>query len=112
MNILMLIGSVLFGISVYGLLSSKNMARILISAEVMFNAFILYVLSYVVSVSSIFSDAVVFISSLVLMAILLAVGEIVVSFSILLALIKFKVLKRIDTEEVVIKDLRYEEEKK
>lgn len=112
MNILMLIGSILFGISVYGLLSSKNMARILISAEVMFNAFILYVLSYVVSVSSIFSDAVVFISSLVLMAILLAVGEIVVSFSILLALIKFKVLKRIDTEEVVIKDLRYEEEKK
>ncbi|MCC6030556.1 MAG: hypothetical protein GU359_09075 [Desulfurococcales archaeon] len=112
MNILMLIGSILFGISVYGLLSSKNMARILISAEVMFNAFVLYVLSYVVSVSSIFSDAVVFISSLVLMAILLAVGEIVVSFSILLALIRFKVLKRIDTEEVVIKDLRYEEEKK
>jgi NADH-quinone oxidoreductase subunit K len=108
----MLIGSILFGISVYGLLSSKNMARILISAEVMFNAFVLYVLSYVVSVSSIFSDAVVFISSLVLMAILLAVGEIVVSFSILLALIRFKVLKRIDTEEVVIKDLRYEEEKK
>jgi len=112
MNILMLIGSILFGISVYGLLSSKNMARILISAEVMFNAFVLYVLSYVVSVSSIFSDAVVFISSLVLMAILLAVGEIVVSFSILLALIRFKVLKRIDTEEVMIKDLRYEEEKK
>jgi len=112
MNILMLMGSILFGISVYGLLSSKNMARILISAEVMFNAFVLYVLSYVVSVSSIFSDAVVFISSLVLMAILLAVGEIVVSFSILLALIRFKVLKRIDTEEVVIKDLRYEEEKK
>jgi len=78
----------------------------------MFNAFVLYVLSYVVSVSSIFSDAVVFISSLVLMAILLGVGEIVVSFSILLALIRFKVLKRIDTEEVVIKDLRYEEEKK
>ena len=110
MNILMLIGSILFGVSVYGLVSSKNMARILISAEIMFNAFVLYVLSYIVSVASSLPDATVFVGSLILMAILLAVGEIVVSFSILLALIRFKVLKRIDTEEVVIKDLKYEEE--
>ncbi len=111
MNYVLLTASLLLAISIYGILSSRNIARILISAEVMFNAFILIILgifSYIYQYlggAVLIGDSVSFVSSLILVSILLAVSEIVVTFSILIALIRYGVLRRIDTEERIIKDL-------
>lgn len=105
MNIFMLVASILFAVSVYGIVVSRNIARILLSIEIMFNAVILYLLSLVVSLAVSYYDTSA-IASLVIFAIGLAVSEIVVTFSILLALIRFKVLRRIDTEEIIIRDLK------
>lgn len=104
----MLLASILFGVSVYGVLSSRNLARVLISAEIMFNAFVLYILGYLTAVYSVSPGAVAYVSSLVVMAVVLAVSEIVVSFSILLAVVRFGVLRRIDSQESIVRDLSYE----
>ncbi len=111
MNYVLLTASILLAISVYGILSSRNIARILISAEIMFNAFILivvgafsYIYSYLGGVV-LTSYAAGYVSTLILVSILLAVSEIVVTFSILIALIRYGVLKKIDTEERIIRDL-------
>ncbi|MGC9009009.1 MAG: NADH-quinone oxidoreductase subunit NuoK [Sulfolobales archaeon] len=111
MNYVLLTASILLAISVYGILSSRNIARILISAEIMFNAFILVVVGAFSYIYSYLGGIVLthyatgYVSTLILVSILLAVSEIVVTFSILIALIRYGVLKKIDTEERIIRDL-------
>ena len=106
MNLVVLVASILFAISVYGILSSRNMARILIYSEVMFNAFVLAIIGYLASISPyVGPESAAYVSVFVVIAILLAVSEIIVTFSILIALLRYKVVKRIDTEEKIIRDL-------
>ncbi|MEM0043758.1 MAG: NADH-quinone oxidoreductase subunit K [Sulfolobales archaeon] len=104
MNIFMLVASILFMIAVYGIISSRNIARILLSVEIMFNSVVLYILSLLISMLR-SPDIISEISILIIFAVGLAVSEIIVTFSILLALIRFKVVRKIDTREIIIRDL-------
>ncbi len=102
MNIYLFISAVLFLISVYGILSSRNMVRMLISVEVMFNAVILAVLSIgnIIAVSG-YQGAAPVMVSIVVFSIALAVSEIVLMFSIIMGIFRFRIVRNIDTEELV-----------
>ena len=104
MNIYLLISSVLVAISIYGLLSSRNIIRILISIEILFNAVILIALGTANSLAILAPNMEMYrtVGSLIIFSIGLAVAEIVIVFSILMAIFKFGILKRVDTKELPI----------
>jgi NADH:ubiquinone oxidoreductase subunit K len=105
MNIYLLISAILFLVSTYGILSSRNMVRMLISIEVMFNAVVLAILSmgnilaYKVS-----PNAVAPLISIVIFSIVLAVSEIVLVFSIMVGIVRFRLVRDVDTEELVTRE--------
>jgi NAD(P)H-quinone oxidoreductase subunit 4L len=105
MNLFLFIASILFLISVYGMLSSRNMVRMLISIEVMFNSVVLAILSLgnLLAFSG-SAQAVPILVSIVIFAIALAVSEIVLIFSIMIGVVRFRVARDIDTEELVTKE--------
>jgi NAD(P)H-quinone oxidoreductase subunit 4L len=105
MNLFLFIASVLFLISVYGILSSRNMVRMLISIEVMFNSVVLAILSLgnLLAFSG-GAQAVPILVSIVIFAIALAVSEIVLIFSIMIGVVRFRVARDVDTEELVTKE--------
>ncbi|MDT7894621.1 MAG: NADH-quinone oxidoreductase subunit K [Desulfurococcales archaeon] len=105
MNLFLFIASILFLISVYGILSSRNMVRMLISIEVMFNSVVLVILSLgnLLAFSG-GAQAVPILVSIVIFAIALAVSEIVLIFSIMIGVVRFRVARDIDTEELVTKE--------
>ena len=105
MNLFLFIASILFLISVYGILSSRNMVRMLISIELMFNSVVLATLSLgnLLAFSG-GAQAVPILVSIVIFAIALAVSEIVLIFSIMIGVVRFRVARDIDTEELVTKE--------
>ena len=105
MNLFILIAAFLIAISVYGILSSRNIIRILISIEILFNGVILIALGLANSLAAgveagIASGIYRSVGSLVIFSIGLAVAEIVIVFAILMSIFKFRVLKRVDTREL------------
>ncbi|MDT7888497.1 MAG: NADH-quinone oxidoreductase subunit K [Desulfurococcales archaeon] len=105
MNIFLLISAILFLVSVYGVLSSRNMVRMLISIEVMFNSVVLAILSLGNLVASSGGVQVIpTLVSIVIFAIVLAVSEIVLIFSIMIGVFRFKVARNVDTEELVSRE--------
>jgi len=105
MNTYLLIASILFLVSVYGILSSRNMVRMMISIEVMFNSLVLAVLTLGnMLATSGAVQAVPTLASIVVFAIVLAVSEIVITFSIMVAIVRFRVARNVDTEELVTKE--------
>ncbi|HWQ17048.1 MAG TPA: NADH-quinone oxidoreductase subunit K [Sulfolobales archaeon] len=105
MNVYLLISALLFLVSVYGILSSRNMVRMLISVEVMFNAVVLAVLSIGnIMAASGYQNAIPTMVSIVVFAITLAVSEIVLMFSIMIGILRFRVVRNIDTEELVTRE--------
>ncbi len=105
MNIYLLISALLFLVSVYGILSSRNMVRMLISVEIMFNAVVLAVLSIgnIVAATG-YQGVVPVMVSIVVFSIALAVSEIVLMFSIMIGILRFRIVRNIDTEELVTKE--------
>ena len=109
MNIYIIISSILVAISIYGILSSRNIIRILISIEILFNAVILIGLGLTNSIAFALEDSIVsnehmfrIMGSIIVFSIGLAVAEIVVVFAILMSIFKFGILKRVDTRELPI----------
>ncbi|MEM1611172.1 MAG: NADH-quinone oxidoreductase subunit K [Sulfolobales archaeon] len=105
MNLFLLIASILFLISVYGILSSRNMVRMLISIEVMFNSIVLAILSIGnLLASSGGVQTIPILISIVIFAIALAVSEIVLIFSIMIGMVRFRIARNVDTEELITKE--------
>ncbi len=105
MNLFIIIAAFLIAISVYGILSSRNIIRILISIEILFNGVILIALGLANSLAAgveagIASNIYRSVGSLVIFSIGLAVAEIVIVFAILMSIFKFRILKRVDTREL------------
>lgn len=102
MNVYILISAILFLVSIYGILSSRNMVRMLISIEVMFNAVVLAILSMGnILAYSASPNAVAPLISIVIFSIVLAVSEIVLMFSIMIGIVRFRLVRNVDTEELV-----------
>jgi|BEDMetMinimDraft_1075159.scaffolds.fasta_scaffold09168_1 NADH-quinone oxidoreductase subunit K len=87
-----IIASALFSIGIYGLASSRNIVRILLSSEVILNSAILFVFSlgYYLGIYNAFLIA--------LFGISMALAEVVVAFSILFLV--FRKYGRIDEEKL------------
>ncbi len=58
----LLISSVLFGIGVYGILSKRNMIRMLLSAEILFNSALLALVSFTSYTKNVYGYFLVFLA--------------------------------------------------
>lgn len=105
MNVFLVMAALVFMISVYGLLSSRNMVRMLISIEVMFNSVVLAVLSLGSQMAYLGRpEASGTAASLVIFAIGLAISEIVLMFSIMIGILRLRIVRNVDTEEMRAKE--------
>lgn len=105
MNIYILISAILFLVSIYGILSSRNMVRMLISIEVMFNAVVLAILSIGNILAHEASPNIAApLISIIIFSIALAVSEIVLVFSIMIGIVRFRLVRDVDTEELVTRE--------
>lgn len=89
----LILASILFSIGAYGLLIKRNLLRMLLSAEVMFNAVLLFLLTFSTRTSSPPTGGVI-----ALLAIGIAAAEVGVIVS--LAVLMFRLKETIDVYEV------------
>jgi NADH-quinone oxidoreductase subunit K len=89
----LILASIVFAIGVYGLLSKRHMLRMLLSAEVMFNSVLLFLLTFSTLTSSPLTGGVI-----ALLAIGIAAAEIGVIVS--LAVLMFRLKETIDVYEI------------
>lgn len=88
----LLISSILFGIGVYGILSKRNMVRILLSAEIIFNSALLALVSFTSFTKNIYGYLLIF------LAVGIAAAEVGVIIS--LAILLYRKKGDIDIMEV------------
>jgi len=97
-ELLPLIAMAISAIGIYGAVSRRNPVKILLSIEVIFNGILLLFL-YMAWFSSPAGGA-----TLAILLIGLAVGEIALIFTILIALLRFGVVSRMDVDELIVKE--------
>ena len=88
----LLVSSILFGIGVYGILSKRNMVRVLLSAEILFNSALLALVSFTSLTKNIYGYL------LILLAVGIAAAEVGVIIS--LAILLYRRRGNIDIMEV------------
>ncbi len=97
-ELIVLVAVAVSTIGVYGAISRRNPVKILLSIEVIFNG-VLLLLLYMAWLSSPAGGA-----TLAILLIGLAVGEIALIFTILIAILRFGVVPRMDVEEFTVKE--------
>lgn len=89
----LVLASIVFAIGVYGLISKRNMLRMLLSAEVMFNSVLLFLLTFSSTSALPFTGGVI-----ALLAIGIAAAEVGVIVS--LAILMFRLRETVDVYEL------------
>ncbi len=89
----MILASIVFGIGAYGLLSKRNLIRMLLSAEVLFNSVLLFLLTFSALTASPSTGGVI-----ALIAIGIAATEVGVIVS--LAVLMFRLKDTVDVYEI------------
>jgi NADH-quinone oxidoreductase subunit K len=89
----LVLAAVVFAIGVYGLLGKRNMLRMLLSAEVMFNSVLLFLLTISAITAAPFTGGII-----ALLAIGIAAAEVGVIVS--LAILMFRIKESIDVYEL------------
>jgi NADH-quinone oxidoreductase subunit K len=97
-ELIMVTAIILGTVGVYGVISRRNPIKMLLSIEVIFNGMLLLLL-YFSWLSSPLGGA-----SLVILLIALAVGEIALIFTILMALVRFGMVGKLDVDEFMVKE--------